>query len=59
MPKYILVYDIIDAEGTQEYEVEANSESEAIKKHKNSESIFRCEEIEVTLSDKPASVTKD
>ena len=48
MSKYLVICTITKASGNQFFEVEANSEDDAIAKWKNGECEFIEEEVEVT-----------
>lgn len=53
MPNYLITVPIKGARGIQTYTVDAKSEKEALKKHKDGDSDFDSEEVEVTDTGTP------
>ena len=57
MKTYTLTYEILQASGTQTYQVEANSEKEAIQKYNDGKADCVSEDIEVgEVSEEPIHI---
>ena len=58
MTKYRITCEVQETHGFQNWLVDADSEKDALEKHKNGESVFESEEIEVLGLGEP-EVSKD